>query len=231
MATIQLTIDGIRTEAEDRTPILKIAERLGIKIPTLCHHPLIEPYGACRICTVEVHNRNRVRMVTACNYPVTNGIEVLTDSPRVRRDRKMILEWLLSRCGNVPVLNRLAEEYGIGEPRFGRGEDDCILCGLCVRVCSDVVGADVLGFFNRGTTREVSTAYGETSDKCIACGACAYVCPTGAIQIQDDSALIRDALPLGPLTPIHIPFMQAVPHQPVIDRESCIHFKTGGCKV
>jgi heterodisulfide reductase subunit A len=170
-------------------------------------------------------------MVTACNYPATNGIEVLTNSPRVRRDRKLILEWMMARCGHVKVIEDLAAEYGITEPRFGRGDDDCILCGLCVRVCSDVVGANVLGFFNRGATREVSTVYGETSEKCIACGACAYVCPTGAIQIQDDAALVREALPLGPLTPIYIPFMQAVPHQPVIDRESCIHFKTGECKV
>ncbi len=232
MATIQLTIDGIRIEAEDRTPILKIAERLGIKIPTLCHHPLVETYGSCRICTVEVHNRGRVRMVTACNYPATRGIEVLTSSPRVKRDRKLILEWLMSRVGHVPVLEELAKEYGITEPRFGRGPEDekCILCGLCVRVCSDVVGANVLGFFNRGTTRVVSTAYGETSEKCIACGACAYVCPTGAIEIEEEDALIRQALPLGPTTPIHVPFMQAVPHKPVIDKDSCIHFKTGACE-
>jgi heterodisulfide reductase subunit A2 len=126
---------------------------------------------------------------------------------------------------------KLAKDYGIVEPRFGRGDDDCILCGLCVRVCSDIVGANVLGFFGRGTTREVSTAYGETSSQCIACGSCAYVCPTGAIQIENDSDLVRQALPLGPLTPIGIPFMQAVPHKPVIDRDSCIHFKTGECKV
>ena len=230
MKTIKVTIDGIQTEAEDRTTILNIAQKLGIKIPTLCHHPLLEPYGVCRVCTVEVRSGKRVRMVTACNYPATNGIEVLTNSPRVRRDRKLILEWIMARCGHVKVIEDLAAEYGIMEPRFGRGNDDCILCGLCVRVCSDVVGANVLGFFNRGATREVSTAYGQTSDKCIACGACAYVCPTGAIQIEDDADLVREALPLGPLTPIHIPFMQAVPHQPVIDRESCIHFKTGECK-
>lgn len=231
MKSIRLKINGIETEVEDRTPVLAVAEKLGIKIPTLCHHPLLEPYGVCRICTVEVRVGRRVRMVTACNYPATAGIEVLTDSDRVRRDRKMILEWLLSRCGHVPILEQLAKEYGITEPRFGRGDDDCILCGLCVRVCSDIVGAHVLGFFGRGTTREVSTAYGETSAKCIACGACAHVCPTGAIQIEDDAALIRQALPMGPLTPISIPFMQAVPHKPVIDRDSCIHFKTGGCKV
>jgi heterodisulfide reductase subunit A len=175
--------------------------------------------------------RRRVRLVTACNYPVTEGIEVQTDSERVRRNRKMIIEWMLSRCGHVPILEALAAEYGVTEPRFGRGDDDCILCGLCVRVCSEVVGANVLGFFNRGTTRVVSTAYDETSDKCIACGACAYVCPTGAIRIENEEALIRDALPLGPRTPIYIPTLQAVPHQPVIDPASCIHFKTGACKV
>ena len=231
MKKIRVKIDGIETEAEDRTPVLSIAQKLGIKIPTLCHHPLLEPYGVCRICTVEVRSGRRVRMVTACNYPATDGIEVLTNSPRVRRDRKLILEWIMARCGHVKVIEDLAAEYGITEPRFGRGDDDCILCGLCVRVCSDIVGANVLGFVDRGSRREVSTAYGETSDKCIACGACAYVCPTGAIQIENDAALVRQALPLGPLTPIHIPFMQAVPHQPVIDRESCIYFKTGGCKV
>jgi heterodisulfide reductase subunit A2 len=231
MKTIKLKIDGIETEAEDRTPLLAIAQKLGIKIPTLCHHPILEPYGVCRVCTVEVRSGRRVRMVTACNYPATHGIEVLTNSDRVRRDRKMIIEWLMSRCGHVDVIENLAKEYDITEPRFGRGDDDCILCGLCVRVCSDIVGANVLGFFNRGTTREVSTAYGETSDKCISCGSCAYVCPTGAIKIENDEALVRRALPLGPLTPIGIPFMQAVPHKPVIDKDSCIHFKTGECKV
>jgi heterodisulfide reductase subunit A len=232
MKTIKLKIDGIATEAEERTPLLDVAKGLGITIPTLCHHPLLEPYGVCRICTVEVRHGRRVRMVTACNYPVTDGIEVLTDSPRVRRDRKMILEWMLSRCGHVKVLEDLWQQYGGGEePRFGRGDDDCILCGLCVRVCADVVGAHVLGFFNRGTTREVSTAYGETDPRCLACGACAYVCPTGAISIERDAELIREELPLGPLTPIGIPFMQAVPHRPVIDAESCIHFKTGECNV
>src|SRR5512138_2891628 len=112
MKTIKVTIDGIVTEAEDRTPILNIAQKLGIRIPTLCHHPILEPYGVCRICTVEVRSGKRVRMVTACNYPATNGIEVFTRSERVLRDRKMILEWFLSRCGRLPVLERLAQEYG-----------------------------------------------------------------------------------------------------------------------
>jgi len=156
---------------------------------------------------------------------------VFTQTDRVRRARKLILEWLLARCGHVPLLNAMAEEYGITEPRFGRGDDTCILCGLCVRVCSDVVGANVLGFFNRGTTRYVGTAYDEPSDRCIACGACAEVCPTGCITIDDEAEQIRGELPLGPMTAIYIPTMQAVPHQPVIDYDSCIHFKTDACRV
>jgi heterodisulfide reductase subunit A len=231
MKLVTVTIDGIKTETEDRTPLLQVAQKVGVKIPTLCHHPLLEPYGVCRICMVEVHMRNRVRMVTACNYPVTDGIEVFTQTDRVRRTRKMILEWLLARCGQVPILNALAAEYGIVEPRFGRGDDTCILCGLCVRVCSDVVGANVLGFFNRGTTRYVGTPYDEPSDKCIACTACAQVCPTGCITVDDEAEQIRGELPLGPMTPIYIPTMQAVPHKPVIDADSCIHFKTDGCRV
>jgi predicted molibdopterin-dependent oxidoreductase YjgC len=126
-------------------------------------------------------------MVTACNCPATNGIEVLTNSRRVRRDRKMIIEWMMGRCGHVYILEDLAAEYDIPRPRFGRGGDDCILCGLCVRVCSDIVGANVLGFFNRGATREVSTAFGETSEKCIACGACAWICPTNYIEMETET--------------------------------------------
>jgi len=154
MKMIKIKIDGIETEAEDRTPIFTIAQKLGIKIPTLCHHPLLEPYGVCRICTVEARIGKRIRMVTACNYPATDGIEILTNSDRVRRDRKLIIEWMLARCGHVKVIDDLAAEYGVAEPRFGRGRknnrenDDCILCGLCVRVCSDVVGAHALTFSN-----------------------------------------------------------------------------------
>jgi predicted molibdopterin-dependent oxidoreductase YjgC len=187
MKTIQLKIDGVETEAEDRTTILNIAQKLGIEIPTLCHHPLLEPYGVCRICTVEVRSGKRTRMVTACNYPATNGIEISTNSPRVRRDRKMIIEWMIARCGHVDILEDLAAEYDISEPRFGREGTDCILCGLCVHVCSEIVGANVLGFFNRGATREVSTAFGEASEKCIACGACTWICPTNYIIMETET--------------------------------------------
>lgn len=231
METIKLKINGFEVEAFDRQPLIEVAEKLGIKIPTLCHNPIIEPYGVCRVCTVEVRHGRRVRMVTACNYPVTNGIEVFTESERVIRNRKMIIEWLLARCGNVPVLNKLAEQYGITEPRFGRGTDDCILCGLCVRVCQDVVKANVLGFFERGPKRYVSTAFDQTSDLCITCGACASVCPTGCITVEGLQEGIYKEMPMGPITPIHIDFMQAVPKKAVIDHDSCINFKTGGCKV
>lgn len=228
---VKLKINGFEVEAFDRQPLIEVAEKIGIKIPTLCHNPIIEPYGVCRVCTVEVRHGKRVRMVTACNYPVTNGIEVFTDSDRVIKNRKMIIELLLARCGNVPILNKLAEEYGITEPRFGRGTDNCILCGLCVRMCQDVVKANVLGFFDRGPKRYVSTIYDETSEFCITCGACASVCPTGCITVEGLQEGIYKEMPMGPITPIHIDFMQAVPKKAVIDHDSCINFKTGGCKV
>ena len=93
MKLVTVTIDGIKTEVEDRTPLVQAAQKVGVKIPTLCHHPLVEPYGVCRICTVEVHMRGRVRLVTACNYPVTDGIEVFTQTARVRGCAAMPPGW------------------------------------------------------------------------------------------------------------------------------------------
>jgi heterodisulfide reductase subunit A len=235
---INVTIDGRRTAVPRDRTILQAATDLGVEIPTLCYHPALEPYGACRLCTVEVIQNGRSRLVTACNYPIRQEIEVLTASDQVVRGRKMIVELLWARCPEAAILRDLAARYGIEKPRFEPREGElCYLCGLCVRMCNEVVGARAISFVSRGVEREVGTPFFKISDECIACGACEFICPTGAIKVSD----VTDKEPRPLLLDfdeglqgrgnIIIPFPQAVPNVPVIDREHCLHFQADACGV
>ncbi len=231
---IKFTIDGQQYEAEEGKTILEVARRAGVKIPTLCYHPALEPYGACRLCTVEIVGR-RSSLETACTYPVRDGLEVKTMSPAVVKARKMILELLLARCPNVPLIQDLALEYGIEKSRFKTDDpnENCIMCGLCVRACNELVGTGAINFSDRGVKRVVGPPFMQKTRTCIGCGACTIVCPTGAIEIVDEDKAIYEALPLGPTSAIYVPSLQAIPRVPVIDVESCIHFRRGGegCQV
>jgi len=233
---VTINIDGRPVEVVEDTTILKAAEKAGIWIPTMCHSEYFEPYGVCRLCSVEIVRGKRSRIVTSCNYPVRVGMTVHTNSDKVRWLRKVIMELMLSRWPNVKVVKETAARLGIGTPRFvslerSEAEDACILCGMCVNMCNDVVKAGVLGFANTGIKREVVLPFNEPSDKCIVCGACAHVCPTGHIKmVLEDYRGKKPEFTLGPKTPIYVPSLQAVPRVPVIDVESCIQFKTGGCK-
>jgi len=186
---VTFKINGETVKAEWRENLLKVARREGFYIPALCYHEALSPYGACRLCLVEVvEPRGRRRITTSCTYPVDEGIEVFTETERVLRNRRMVLELLLTRAPDAPVLRELAESMGIEKPRFEPIEEDgrgCILCGLCVRVCSEAVGANAIGFAGRGTGREVTSPFHIQADACIGCGACAEVCPTGVIKIED----------------------------------------------
>ena len=229
---ISLTIDDQLVVAHEGQTILQAARAFGIEIPTLCYHEALSPYGACRLCIVEVSRRGRSKLQASCSHPVEDGLVVSTRSPRVLRARRMIVELLLARCPEVSVLQCLAREMGIDRSRFRTLEgSNCILCGLCVRMCDEVVGAHAISFVGRGTTREVTTPFRIKADECIACGACARVCPTGAIHLPGVEQAVAKALPLGPTTAIHVPFLQAVPNVPAIDRSACIHFKTGECRL
>ena len=181
---VTLTIDGQIVHVERHTPIIDVAKKLGIFIPTLCYHEALKPYGSCRLCMVEVIQNKHSKLVTSCNYPAENGLEVLTASDQVKRTRKMVVELLLARCPNVPLVRHLAKEMGIKTARFKKKEDQrCILCGLCVRACEEMVGVSAIGFVNRGIEREVNTPFGINSDVCIGCGTCTYICPTGCIEM------------------------------------------------
>ena len=182
-----VTIDGRSTSVEPGVTILQAARSLGIEVPTLCYHPAVEPTGSCRLCSVELTQGSRVRLVTACNFPIEEeNLEVRTDSPHVRHARRWVLELLLARAPDAEVLQRYARQYGLERPRFRLGTtDDCILCGLCVQVCSELVGANAISLVGRGVHQQVETAFRAESEECIGCGACAVVCPTGAITVED----------------------------------------------
>ncbi len=229
MTKMTLTIDGQVVEADEGMTLLEVARKNSIPIPTLCYHPVLEPYGACRLCTVEVKQKGRdwSSLQTACTHPAWDGLDVKTNSPDVREARKVIMGLMLSRTPNVPIIQELAAEYGVTEPPFEVDDpkEKCILCGLCVRVCNDMVQAHVLNFSDRGVDRKVGPPFMEKTRQCIGCGACTIVCPTGAIEIVLEEAGIYAEKPLGPTAAIYVPFLQAVPRVPVIDTDSCIRFR------
>jgi len=233
---ITFKLNGKEVQGEEGQYILDVAKKYGVKIPTLCHHEALEPAGMCRLCTVELYDGRRTRFVTSCNYPIWEGMEVFTDTDEVHKGRKLIVELLLARCPDVPVILELAKKYDIQEPRFKKEGDDCILCGLCVRMC-ERMGNSAISLTGRGVDIKVDTPFNIQTDVCMGCGACVSVCPTGHIKLEDITKHAIEPIPseydmgLNGRKPIYVPYAQAIPNTPVIDRSKCIHFKSGGCQI
>ena len=234
---VRLSIDGQSVQAEPTMTILEAAESAGIKIPTLCYHKALLPHGACRLCVVEI--TGRPRLAAACANPVEEGIEVKTASPRVLKGRRLTMALLLLRCPDVPRLRELAEEIGFDEAmlsRFRPDDEKCILCGLCARVCRERMAVGAIDFVNRGYKRTVTPPFGEFSPICVTCGACEVVCPTGAINLAEVTKNKPRPIPseynagLIGRGSIYIPFAQAIPKVPVIDRDTCMHFLKDACE-
>jgi len=185
MKTITIQIDGKEIEAEEGTTILQAAKTAGIEIPTLCSHESVAPYGACRMCIVEMTKNKRTKIVASCAYPVEPGISVITYSEKIAKMRRMILEFLLPLAPTGPI-DALAKQYGVNKSRFETEETACILCGLCVRYCAEVKKANAIGFIGRGVDRKVSYLPGVASQVCDDCRECFPLCPGGKVIKDTD---------------------------------------------
>jgi bidirectional [NiFe] hydrogenase diaphorase subunit len=182
MSEIILQIDGKEVKAREGMTLLEAAQNMGILIPTLCHHEKLEPYGACRICIVEVDVGGRENLAAACVRPVEQNMVVRTRSEKVDKIRKILLEQFLAHAPDSEVLLDLAKDYGADRDRFKKQSSFCILCGLCVRYCTEVKKKNAIGFFDRGATREIRFIPEVASKECENCKECFPLCPTSYLQ-------------------------------------------------
>lgn len=177
---MSLVIDGKKVAIGKDKNLLEAAKKAGIKIPTLCYHEKLLPYGACRLCMVEIIRGNKSRLVASCAYQVEEGLEVKTNSPKVVKIRKLMIELLLAQVPYVSKVQKLAEEYNIEKSRFSKKISICILCSLCVRYCAEVKKQKAVGFIGRGVERRLTwvpdSAY---KSNCAGCFECFSICPTG----------------------------------------------------
>ena len=188
---VSLTINDREIKAKEGMTILDAARDAGIYIPTLCYHEKLAPYGACRICTVEVSKGKKNRLVTSCVYPVEEGLVVNTDSPRVIKLRKMLLELMLASSA-AKTIQDLARQHAVTQPRFEAEKTNCILCGLCVRYCNEIKKANAIGFVGRGTERRVVFYPQIASTVCASCRECFSLCPTGKLPSETDGVCFDD---------------------------------------
>lgn len=182
MSEISLRIDGKVVAAGKDMTILDAARSAGISIPTVCHHEKLEPFGGCRLCMVEVEAGGRTSLVAACTYPVQKDLAVRTRSEQIDKIRKVLTEQLLAYAPESEVLQGLAREYRADKNRFPKEPSFCILCGLCVRYCAEIKQKSVVGFVDRGPSREISFVPELAATECWDCKECFPLCPTSALQ-------------------------------------------------
>jgi NADH dehydrogenase/NADH:ubiquinone oxidoreductase subunit G len=197
----KLCINGIEVEVERGMSVLEAARFLGVPIPTLCHDDGLSPYGACRICVVEVGNGNRTKLQSACTLPAEDGLVVETHSARVERARQLLLELYVATCPQSKRIQDLASRHGVRQARLEPKFEDCIQCGLCVRMCREQMMAGAIGFSGRGPRRRVQSPFRWESEVCRHCGACLYICPAVELRChgtQPETTLCSGCLNFAP---------------------------------
>ncbi|MCJ7554103.1 MAG: 2Fe-2S iron-sulfur cluster-binding protein [Ignavibacteriaceae bacterium] len=198
---INLKMNGLTITVEEGITLLEAAQFMGFPIPTLCHMEGLSPYGACRLCVVEIGEGTKSKLVTSCTSLVQEGLNVRTASTRVVKARKMIVELLLASCPQSKIIQDIASELGVRQQRFKQEHEDCILCGLCVRMCEEQMMAKAIGFRGRGDHRSIGTPFDIKSEVCRLCGGCIYVCPACQLRCtftEPDKAICGGCANLTP---------------------------------
>jgi NADH dehydrogenase/NADH:ubiquinone oxidoreductase subunit G len=186
---VNLRIDRRKLSVDEGQSVLEAAMDAGIRIPTLCYHPALEAVGACRLCTVEVTQGGRTFHAASCVTPVAEGMVVRTDTKAVREIRRTILDLLMSKCPEVKILRELAAPLGLTEPSYPVEDGLCFLCGICVRACREIVGAEAISITDRGAESQVLPPFATPSARCISCGTCTTVCPARTFDLKKVEAL------------------------------------------
>jgi len=236
-ALVTLTIDGIDVTVKKGATILDAAHQLNIEIPTLCYHKALSSYGACRLCVVEVCMNGRKRIHASCVQPAESWMRVITGSPEILNIRRTMLQLIMARAPDAEKIRELARRLEVRDSPFVKRDDDCIQCGLCIRMCRERMGKNIIGFKSRGDRREIAPPFDIASSECMVCGACFSVCPTASTRLEKMSNKAARPLfdefdeGLRSRTAIRIPFPQAVPNAAVIDRAHCVHFQNDACKI
>jgi len=198
---IELKLNGLPVQAEEGWTVLETAEFYGLEIPTLCHHEGLSDFGGCRLCLVEVGEEPRSKLVTSCTYPAEAGLVVRTDTKRVIEARRMMIELMLSVAPYSKTIQDLASKFGVKQMRFEARNEECILCGLCVRMCNEQMDGKAIGFQKRGYKKKISTPFDAKSEDCRVCGGCMYICPVCQLRCQGpqaDTAVCNGCLTMDP---------------------------------
>jgi len=233
-----LTINDQRVEVEEGTKLIRAIEKLGFKVPTLCDHKALSPYGACRLCIVEIRGKDgRPSFEASCSYPALDGNIVFTETERVKRARKITAELLLARCPDSEVIQRIAADLGVKETRIKKKFDDCVDCGLCVRMCNERMGRSAVGFSGRGPGKKLVSPFGKHNEMCWSCGACNMICPVGKKVSTLTSGKAPIPIPnsynmgLNQRPAAYILYPQAVPNKAAIDQDHCLHMTQNVCGI